>query len=71
MWLLVKGLKECIRVVACHAQLKEGELSLVRSVGQCLLPKVSSTLDFRAFLPFAGGLLRLLDHLALPRMALL
>ena len=51
MWSLFKGLKECITVVACHEQLKEGELALVGPVGQCLLPKATSTLDFRAFLP--------------------
>ena len=44
-------LKGCITVVACHEQLKEGNLTLVGPVGQCLLPKVTSTLDFLAFLP--------------------
>ena len=47
----MKGLKEGITVVACHEQLKEGELTLVGPVGQCLLPKVNLTLDFRASLP--------------------
>ena len=57
----------CITVVACYRQLL---LWLDHAVGQCLLPKVTSTL---LFYPWAfpenccelpGELLKLLDHLA-------
>ena len=41
-----KGLTKCITAVACHRQ---GDLTLVGPVG--VLPKVTSTLDFRAFVP--------------------
>ena len=61
MWLLLKGLKECITIVDCNEQLEEGEFTLVGPVGKLVLsmPKV-----LQAFYPvsFPERLLRLLSY---------